>query len=353
MFKKKKGLKKLIVTSLASVMVLGSVSFAAAKIYTEKIDVTYGRMKINYNGNDVTTQVEQKYGTKPFVENKSGRSYVPVRALADVLGVNVRWDAASNTAFLTGGGNTAFLEQQIVNLRAENDLLRTKLKDQESGSSDKSIRDIEKQLIKDYETYEKVSFSIRLKGDDRRADLEVDVDLSNRRDKDAWDDLSERNVERFIEKMVDDIQREYRDCNVKGYIRDSDAREDLYTFEKDGTRSIKITREKGSSSSNLKDIEDRLDNKYSDGLDKIKRMSFSLSEGKKDRYDLTVELDYDKYESEWDKLADSEIKSFMKDIRSYASDRLDERKPEINVEIKDGRKTLATYSYDDDFNRKY
>ncbi len=353
MFKNKGRLKKIVVTSLASIMVLGSVSFAAAKIYTEKIDVTYGRVKVNYNGKDVTTQVETKYGTKPFVANKTGRTYVPVRALADIMGVNVRWDQASNTAYLTSNaGNLEYLQQQLSNLQAENEILKAKLKDSDYNSNSKrSMRDIERDLKKDYGTYEKIDFDISLRGDSRRADLEINVDLGSRRDKDAWDDLRDRDVERFIEKMIDDIQREYRDCDVKGYIRDSDAREKLYTFRKDGTRRIEIDEE--SSSSSDKDLEKDLEKRY-DSLKSVKKIKFDVKENRKDDYTITVKVDYDRYEDEWDRVKDSDLETYLDDIQSYASKYSSDYKKadiEIEVESDNGRIDLASYSANGRFRR--
>lgn len=350
MFKFKNKWKKVLVTSLALVTVLGTVAFGASKVYVKDIPATYGRVKFNYNGTDVTAQVENKYGTPGFISG--GRSYVPVRALADVLGVNVTWNETTSTAYLTGGGNTAILENQIAMKDLEIARLNAKIKELQNENSGASLRDIEKDLQKDYSEYEKVDFDIKLRGSERKMDLEIDVDLSVRRNRDNWENLRERDVERFIENMVRDIQKEHRDAEVKGYIRDSDAREDLYTFEKDGTRSIDIRKRNSSSNGDrLKDMERDLEKRYADDLKGIKKLNFIVEEKKKDQIKFTVELDFDRYEDEWKDLKDSKIETFMENIQSYISD--DYRKYDIEGLIisDDGKFDLAEISPSGRFKR--
>lgn len=348
MFKNKKNIKRMVVTSVASMVILSSAAFAAGKVYTKQLTATYGRINFNYNGTDVTQQIETKYGTPAFISG--GYSYAPVRAIADIVGVEVRWDPTTFTAYLTGNDttNNSFLQSEVNRLRGENEALKAKVNSGNYSDSDKSISDIEKQLKKDYEDYEKVRFDIRLTGNNRRADLEVKTDLGSSKNKDKWDDLSDRDIERFIEKMVDDIQRDYKDCDVRGFIRDSDTRDDLYTFSKDGTRRIEITQEKNSS---LKDVEKALDKKHSDGLKGIKNVEFKVKNERKSEYTVTVEVNYSKYEDEWNKISDSNIESFMDDVQRTTSKELDDRKAEIDVEVKDGRTTLATYSESGKFKR--
>ncbi len=347
MFKNKTNIKRIVATSLASVVILSTAAFAASKVYTKQIPATYGRIKFNYNGVDVTQDIESKYGTPAFISGD--RSYAPVRAIADLVGVNVRWDAATYTAYLTSNTtNTTLLEQQVTMLKAENETLKQKLKDGGSSDSDKSISDLEKQLRKDYGTYERIEFDISLSGNSKRADLKITTNLGSSRNRENWNDLSERDRERFIERIVSDIQREYKDCDVDGYLRDSDSRDDLYTFRKDGNRSIDFKTKSGSS---MKNVEKKL-NKDHDRIGDVRYIEYTVKDDGKDRYTITGEVDYSKYEKEWNSLKDDKLETFMEDIKYTASKEIGGR-PEIDVELKDGRKTLATYSRNDRFKREY
>ena len=346
MFNKRKNLKRIVITSLAAVMVLSSAAFGASKIYKKQITATYGRVKFNYNGTDVTSKIESSYGTPGFIGDDN-RAYIPVRAVADVLGVDVNWDYTTHTAFLTASeGNLEFLQQQISRLQAEKAVLEQKIKDLEgNSSSDKSIGEVERNIRKDYEDYEKVSFDIRLRGNDRRADLEITTDLGNRRNKDNWDDLKERDVERFVERIIDDIQREFKDCDIKGYIRDSDAREDLYTFRKDGDRRLEFDKEKDSNSDD-KDLVKDLEKRY-DSLKKVKDMTFKLEKNSRDDYTVTVKVDFDEYEKEWDRIDDDDLEEYMSDVQSYITKYSSDYKKadiEVKMESKSGRIELASYS---------
>lgn len=347
MFKNKTNIKRIVATSLASVVILSTAAFAASKVYTKQIPATYGRIKFNYNGVDVTQDIESKYGTPAFISGD--RSYAPVRAIADLVGVNVRWDAATYTAYLTSNTtNTTLLEQQVTMLKAENETLKQKLKDGGSSDSDKSISDLEKQLRKDYGTYERIDFDISLSGNSKRADLKITTNLGSSRNRDNWNDLSERDRERFIEKVVADIQREYRDCDVDGYLRDSDSRDDLYTFRKDGSRSIDF---KSKSGSNMKDVEKRL-NKDHDRLGDIKNIEFTVKEDGKDSYIVTGDINYSKYEDAWDEMKDDKIEDYMDEVQRTASKEISGR-PDIEVELKDNRSLMASYSRNGKFTRKY
>lgn len=343
---KKKNIKKIIVLSIALIMILGTAAITAGQVTKRNIEATYGRVKFTYNGKDITKEVESKYGTPGFIAED--RSYVPVRAIADILGVDVNWDQNTSTAHLTSSSaNTQLLQQQIAyrdaeiaRLTAENE----RLKDGRTSDGSISLRDLESRIIRDYDSYEGIDFDIRLRGDDRKVDLEVQVNLRNSRDRDRWDDLRERDIERFIDDMIRDIQREYRDADVEGYIRDTDERKDLWTFDKRRNGSLNTNNKDSSSSSSTRTIERDVERRYSDALKDIKDMTFIVTENRKDEYEFTVEVDYDKYEREWDRLAYSEIKTFLDNVADYIEG--DIRNSEVVrgeiVKERDGR-VLDTY----------
>lgn len=103
--------KKLFVIAAAAAL---ATTLGCATAYAGTIP------KINLNGNKILLQ------DSPFIEN--GTTYIPLRALADNMGISVDWDSATNTATLksgattitqTIGSKTATVNGQPVNLPAE------------------------------------------------------------------------------------------------------------------------------------------------------------------------------------------------------------------------------------------
>lgn len=103
--------KKLFVIAAAAAL---ATTLGCATAYAGTIP------KINLNGNKILLQ------DSPFIEN--GTTYIPLRALADNMGISVDWDSATNTATLKSGtttitqaigSKTATVNGQPVNLPAE------------------------------------------------------------------------------------------------------------------------------------------------------------------------------------------------------------------------------------------
>lgn len=95
MFKNKK-LKRFALGFLVVAMSLSTVSFAASKVFNKNLTATFGRIKLNYKGEDVTQEVENKYDTPAFTVNN--RAYVPVRSLAEVMGIDVSYNHDTDVA---------------------------------------------------------------------------------------------------------------------------------------------------------------------------------------------------------------------------------------------------------------
>lgn len=89
--------KVLAITLLLCVLVAVFVSVGAA-MNTMEVPITYRDIKITFNGTEfVPTDVDGE-STEPFIMN--GSTYVPVRAVADAVGLDVEWDSGSNTVVL-------------------------------------------------------------------------------------------------------------------------------------------------------------------------------------------------------------------------------------------------------------
>ncbi len=87
--------KRITALALAFVMVMGTVAVAAG---TEK-SITVNPMTLNINGQDVTPTKSDGKAAEVF--SYDGATYVPLRYLSELLGIQVEWDAANpNTAKL-------------------------------------------------------------------------------------------------------------------------------------------------------------------------------------------------------------------------------------------------------------
>ena len=83
-------MKKIFALVLTFVMIFSISASAASGLVPANLQ--YNNIKINLNGNNVATSAE------PFIID--GTTYLPVRALAEALGLAVEWDATTNTVKL-------------------------------------------------------------------------------------------------------------------------------------------------------------------------------------------------------------------------------------------------------------
>jgi len=89
----KQRMQGFIIGFLIAVMVFGTVTVVAAPL-RRTIEVMYG-VSVVLDG------VQQSFpdDMRPFVSE--GRTFMPLRAIADTLGLEVEWDGSTSTAYLT------------------------------------------------------------------------------------------------------------------------------------------------------------------------------------------------------------------------------------------------------------
>jgi hypothetical protein len=108
------------------------------------------------------------------------------------------------------------------------------------GSSGGDLSDLESTLVDDYDYLEDVRIDdITLDGDEDDVEVTIEVDL---RDFDSeYNDLSDSDIENFIDDIVSYIQDEYsEDTVVTGVITDINSGDDLVDFTKDGTDDLQV-----------------------------------------------------------------------------------------------------------------
>lgn len=248
MFKNRKSLRIGLLTFTA-IGVLASGAYAGGRVYRKKLNATFGTIKFNYEGQDVTANVENKYKTPGFIVE--GRSYVPVRALGEVLGLDVSFDNKSHTAFIKDPKNHDLdieirkRDREIADLKREISLLKGGLLD------DSSIDYLEERLAKLYKTYKNIDFDLKLF--DRAGEIEVSmfVDFKDGDSEISWNKMGEASKKYMVEDIVRTVSDEFPHRAVRGSVYDRYNYRDLLSFEKRPGRDLKISHQSAADSSSL------------------------------------------------------------------------------------------------------
>lgn len=94
--------KKTLTMVLAVVLAFSLGVVATATAGEVQKTLTYRNIKITINGSTLTPKDANGNVVEPFIID--GTTYLPVRAVANALGLEVGWDAASNTVSLAEPG---------------------------------------------------------------------------------------------------------------------------------------------------------------------------------------------------------------------------------------------------------
>ena len=84
-----------LVAALLSVSVLAATGVVDAKL-------TYRNIKLVLDGREITPTDAAGKSTEPFILNDS--TYLPVRAIAEALGLDVKWDDETSTVSIVSDG---------------------------------------------------------------------------------------------------------------------------------------------------------------------------------------------------------------------------------------------------------
>ncbi|MBE6910482.1 MAG: copper amine oxidase N-terminal domain-containing protein [Ruminococcaceae bacterium] len=88
---------------LVTVLVFALALPAAARSGSKTAELFYRNIKINFNGTQITPKDANGNTVEPFIID--GTTYLPVRAVANALGLNVGWDEGTSTVLLSTGPN--------------------------------------------------------------------------------------------------------------------------------------------------------------------------------------------------------------------------------------------------------
>ncbi|SHE82601.1 Copper amine oxidase N-terminal domain-containing protein [Tissierella praeacuta DSM 18095] len=273
--KKKIGRKQVlfIVTMVIMSSLLVPTVFAADTYATLK--GVFADIKIFSNGQQVYLD------TKPLIINST--TYVPVRALGNVLNKEIGWNQQDRRIDINDrfdeGYNYALVQlnekqNQIYKLEE-----RIKELENDKSSSKKgkisNLSDMEKYLNKEYDKYQKIGFDIKLSGSTK--DIKVKIYV-NKKDDSKWSSLSQSKIKSYIQDIVDDIQDEFKNADISGYIENEYTDRQEVDFEVNSKGKLTIDYDYRSSGKkkikDLSDMEDHLNDYYKkyDGI----RFDFTL-----------------------------------------------------------------------------
>lgn len=276
--------------------------------YKTTLDVWSGAVKINYDSQDMTNQLN------PIVIN--GSTYLPLRSAATLFGKSITWNDATKTAVVKDNPNSTIgsLQNQITLKDAEIDRLEEELEDLRNGGDMDGLED---DLNDDYEEYEDVDFEISLSGD------EDDIEVTIETDEDDWDDLSSDDQEDFLQDIVDDILDEFEDADIEGEIEDGS--DTIDEFSVDSHDDVEM--ESGGDRDDLEDeLNDDLEDDEFGELEDIDNDDLDIElYGDEEDIDFYINIDLDDYDDEWEDLVDDDdgeddIKDFLEEVYEAIQD---------------------------------
>lgn len=247
-------------TIVAGFLLFSSTAVSEAAVVSKKVE-TNPQIKILNNNNSVS-------GVEPILID--GTTYVPVRSLSTVLNKVVQWDGPTKSIYITDTIDPNALKNEIYNLEnfiktkdariseletsgkskdakiAElENAIKTKdariaeLEKQLKSNSSVSLKDLQKQLNKDYDYWKRMEFDITLKGNKNDIDVEIEIDLGDYEK--TWYNLTSREIKTFINDIAEDIWYEYKNAEINGSVIDIDSDYELVEFYgEDGDLDIDI-----------------------------------------------------------------------------------------------------------------
>lgn len=302
--------KKVLVLSIILVLVLSTIAIAANEVYQKKLTATIGRIKLKVDGKDVTKEIEEKYKAPPFVVKEfDSRSYIPVRAIAELMGMEVNWDDETHTAEIIDVKSKAY-EEEIKKKDKEIAELKKEIKKlKEEVVEEDKLQVLEDKLNDKYGTYKDVNFDIVLKESKNNIDVEIIIDLKDYKQENAWNKMGVSTKKAMLEDIVDIISKEYTDYNIHGSIYDLYYKKELFTFNKPKIGKLSITHDNkyigGSYDSYIDEVV--YDEFYYYGIKDVYMSNLNI-----DRYNIYFDINIPYgYRSEWRSLSKMEKEDIL------------------------------------------
>lgn len=325
--------KKLAIVVAIMILTLSIASTGFAAETFTNLRAYYKEIKIFKNGQQVQLDV------KPFIVD--GTTYVPVRAIANLVNKDVTWDQATYSIGIndkvdaTAAALTTKMIQQeitITNLEAKVKSLEAQIVAQKDDDYD--LDDLEDFLNDEYDEYRNIEFDITLGGDEDEIEVEIYVDFDDYDDE--WDDLTNTQIKSYLQNIVNDIEDEFEDAEIEGFIENDD--DELVSFYITSKGVLVVDYDGNSNDLDLDDLEDDLNWYF--GAKYNLEFDIKLAE---DDGDLDVEIWVDG--DELDDLTGLKIKDYLELICEYIVEEFDD----ININgLLEDDYTEIEFDYEDD-----
>lgn len=328
-------MKRKLMLLIVAILVVGSSTVFAADSVQNIKGFFSSTIKIFRNGQEVDLGIDEvtKQPYKPFVTN--GRTYIPVRAIADVLGKDVNWDGPNSTVYISDkpDENYNYVLVQLLQEQEKSSKLEAKVKELEAELAKvkeeakvSNLSDMEKYLNKEYDKYKDIRFEIKLSGDSK--DIKAKIYI-NKNDNSYWNSLTTSQIEKFVEDIVYDIERDFKNANISGYIENDYTGKEVVDFKinSKGKLDIYIDSYYGSSNSSddLYKTEDYLNKNFD-----YKNQTYLKYRLSGDKYDVKVIVKVD--ERDWEDWTSTEVRDFFYDVEKEVNYDFPSAKVKIEVE---------------------
>lgn len=337
----KKKLGKSLALLLGLSLAIGPVVSAASKIYTEKIEAIYGGIKFNYEGQDVTQKVEEKYGTPGFVVKSQDRSYIPVRAAAEVFGLDVDYDKETMTALIKDPKvqDLAAKDQEIKKLTGKVDQLEKELAKLKEGTvTEETLTALEKRLNKDYSSFHGVDFSFKLKEKSNYIDINIQTDFANTGERMKWVNMNYSRKKEFIDGVSDLVAIQYPKVNLEGVVFDKKANKNLLDFSRAAGKNTTTIRYNDVGYG--RDIEKFVEDEFYYNHIGDARVDMYREDTRK----VYLEVSFtDDYKREWDKLSRVDIERMLDKVANELDYDTVSKNLDKEIGVYMGSKHLGSY----------
>ncbi|MHB0883443.1 stalk domain-containing protein [Paenibacillus sp. SEL1] len=317
--------KPVIITAVSALAISGALfsqSTYAAQV-TKPIQAVYNNIKIIYNGTEVPADAK----TEPFLLD--GVTYIPLKLAGTALDKKVTWDGTNKRVVIADNGvpidqsTVTALNNQITTLTQELNTAKaantTKdatiaqlqkdnqtLKDDASKNSSSSLKDLQKKLNDDHSDAYSTNSDITLDGN--KSDITVTIEMTKSR----WDDLSDSRKESYLEDIVEDILKEYKDADIEGTVKNSSNRDKLATFSTNSRGDVTI--KKVASSLDTSTIQRNLSDRY--GTYNGVGFDFTV---RGDSSEAIVEVYVNS--DDWNKMSNNQKNNLTDGVTNYLKDR--------------------------------
>lgn len=316
-----------MVLVLAFLLTIGIESSAYA-VTKPKTVQAYPGVTIYYNGQQLTG------ASQPYIINDT--TYIPIRMLMEAMENNIYWDSMNYRVIVTGATATqaalAEKDAEIAALEKKIKTLEAKI-DELEGDDIEDIQDEVAEYFEDagdeYFDDDGIETTLTLSGDEDEISYRIKLDFDDADDYDELRDLSDRDIEEFLDdvesKISDEIEdTHFEDADITGRLSDAnDSR--LYVDAEDGDYDYSWENEL-----DLDDVEENLLDEFEDAGDKYfddNGIGVSIRlYGDQDELDYLIKLDFDDAD-DYDDLADvrgADIESFLDDFEDVIAEEIED-----------------------------